>query len=71
MGTAWVLAAMAAAVGAFIFGRGRAEPAPRDEPGPREPLEGLAPGHFLIDDDTRPAVAEPTRQERLNSPAWR
>ncbi len=71
MGTAWVLAAMAAAVGAFIFGRGRAQPAPRDDVADRSPelREGLAPGTLADDNDTRPAVAEPARQERLSWPA--
>ena len=69
MGTAWVLAAMAAAVGAFIFGRGRAEPVARDEARayPPELLEGLAPGDF--DDDTQPAVADPAHRERLSRSA--
>jgi hypothetical protein len=70
MGTAWVLAAMAAALGAFLFGRERAAPRPRDEADelPHDLLEGLAPGSLDDADDTRPSVAGHPRQERRSWP---
>lgn len=67
MGTVWILAAIAAAAAALVFGRGRDErDAPHDRPALRhETDEGLAPGSSNISggDDTRPSA----RRSALNS----
>jgi hypothetical protein len=72
MGTAWVLAAIAAAVAAVVSGRGRAEKArPDDRIGLLENAgadvrEGLAPGSDGSSDDTRPSAHAPASAARLD-----
>jgi hypothetical protein len=72
MGTAWVLAAIAAAVAAVVSGRGPAEKArPDDRIGLLENAgadvrEGLAPGSDGSSDDTRPSAHAPASAARLD-----
>jgi hypothetical protein len=68
MGTAWVLAAIAAAVAALVFGRAdddRAAPDERQHFGD-DTREGLAPGSDSGADDTRPSAHAPTNAARLD-----